>query len=260
MLNGIVEFLGWFGAVTVLAGYILFSTGKLPNGPVYQLLNLVGGLAIAVNVGAHHAIPSLIVNGIWAIVAVVVLTKMLRVRRASQRGEPVDVTVPRVLVEPPTTTAVLPVVGPALRDHDTAPEGVDAEDAGSAPVAPALESAPAPATAPAIEAAPAPAALATENAPAAAAPMTETVPVITATIALALVAAAHREHAQRDDPQHALGQGHHDLQHEFEQDAHAPRDDPRHALAQRDEAQRDEAQRDDARPDHALQEADRERA
>ncbi len=255
MLNGIVEFLGWFGAVTVLAGYILFSTGKLPNGPVYQLLNLVGGLAIAVNVGAHHAIPSLIVNGIWAIVAVVVLTKMLRVRRASQRGEPVDVTVPHVLVEPPTTTAVLPVVGPALRDHDTAPEGVDAEDAGSAPVAPALESAPAPATAPAIEAAPAPAALATENAPAAAAPMTETVPVITATIALALVAAAHREHAQRDDPQHALGQGHHDLQHEFEQDAHAPRDHPQHALAQRDGAQRD-----DARPDHALQEADRERA
>ncbi|WP_022903297.1 hypothetical protein [Curtobacterium sp. B8] len=170
MLYGIVEFLGWFGAVTVLAGYILFSTGKLQNGPTYQLLNLVGGLAIAVNVGAHHAIPSLIVNGIWAIVAVVVLTKMLRARRAAKRGEPVDATAPQVLVEPPTTTAVLPVVGPALRDHDAAPESATSADAEQIPVAPA--------------------------------PMTETVPVITATIALALVAAAQQEHAQQEQQQH----------------------------------------------------------
>lgn len=171
MLYGIVEFLGWFGAVTVLAGYILFSTGKLQNGPTYQLLNLVGGLAIAVNVGAHHAIPSLIVNGVWAIVAVVVLTKMLRARRAAKRGEPVDATAPQVLVEPPTTTAVLPVVGPALRDHDAAPESATTAEAEQIPVAPA--------------------------------PMTETVPVITATIALALVAAAQQEHAQQEQQQHA---------------------------------------------------------
>ncbi|WP_443651758.1 CBU_0592 family membrane protein [Curtobacterium luteum] len=171
VLYGIVEFLGWFGAVTVLAGYILFSTGKLQNGPTYQLLNLVGGLAIAVNVGAHHAIPSLIVNGVWAIVAVVVLTKMLRARRAAKRGEPVDATAPQVLVEPPTTTAVLPVVGPALRDHDAAPESATTAEAEQIPVAPA--------------------------------PMTETVPVITATIALALVAAAQQEHAQQEQQQHA---------------------------------------------------------
>ncbi|WP_242089449.1 hypothetical protein [Curtobacterium sp. DN_7.5] len=154
-----------------MAGYILFSTGKLQNGPTYQLLNLVGGLAIAVNVGAHHAIPSLIVNGIWAIVAVVVLTKMLCARRAAKRGEPVDATAPQVLVEPPTTTAVLPVVGPALRDHDAAPESATSADAEQIPVAPA--------------------------------PMTETVPVITATIALALVAAAQQEHAQQEQQQHA---------------------------------------------------------
>ncbi|WP_058724884.1 CBU_0592 family membrane protein [Curtobacterium luteum] len=181
-----MEFLGWFGAVTVLAGYILFSTGKLPNGPVYQLLNLVGGLAIAVNVGAHHAIPSLIVNGIWAIVAVVVLTKMLRTRRAEERGEPVEATTAQVLVEPPTTTAVLPVVGPALRDHDDS--AAPTTGAGTR----AAERDAAPADAP-------------SEAPTAPAPMTETVPVITATIALALVAAAQRDQHERDqrenDPQ-----------------------------------------------------------
>jgi hypothetical protein len=192
VLNGIVEFLGWFGAVTVLAGYILFSTGKLPNGPVYQLLNLVGGLAIAVNVGAHHAIPSLIVNGIWAIVAVVVLTKMLRTRRAARRGE--AATTGPILVEPPTTTAVLPVVGPALRDHDDTTDHGDTTDHDDTIVTDAG------------------ARLHTETyegarvhtaagAPTAPAPMTETVPVITATIALALVAAAQREQQDHERQQ-----------------------------------------------------------
>lgn len=186
MFNGIVEFLGWFGAVTVLAGYILFSTGKLPNGPVYQLLNLVGGLAIAVNVGAHHAIPSLIVNGIWAIVAVVVLARMLRTRRAAKRGEPAEATTAQVLVEPPTTTAVLPVVGPALRDHDDSTESTAGAAVRTAEHDAARAEAPA-------------------DAPTAPAPMTETVPVITATIALALVAAAQREQQENapEQPEHA---------------------------------------------------------
>lgn len=171
MLYGIVEFLGWFGAVTVLAGYILFSTGKLPNGPVYQLFNLVGGLSVAVNVAAHHAIPSTIVNGVWAIVAVVVLVKMAKARRAAQRGAPVaEPVLPHA--EPATTTAVLPIVGPALRDHE--PEKTDHASAAPHPTA--------------------------------AAPMTESIPVITATIALALVAAAQEQAdrgAERRDQEQA---------------------------------------------------------
>ena len=210
MLSGIVEFLGWFGAVTVLAGYILFSTGKLPNGPVYQLFNLVGGLAVAVNVAAHHAIPSTIVNGIWAVVAVVVLVKMARARRAAARGtgetqlaglhsEPAPAhtasTTPHT--EPPATTAVLPIIGPALRDHEPDP----AEPAGAEP---RLQAEPAGAQPQRLQAEH-PATSGTD-APVAAAPMTESVPVITATIALALVAAARDQAAARPpeaEPQHA---------------------------------------------------------
>ncbi|WP_139195979.1 MULTISPECIES: hypothetical protein [unclassified Curtobacterium] len=187
MLVGIVEFLGWFGAVTVLAGYILFSTGKLPNGPVYQLFNLVGGLAVAVNVAAHHAIPSTIVNGIWAVVAVVVLVRMGRARRAARRAEPTDGVrrdgagdagggAPVLHTEPPATTGVLPVMGPAVRDHES-------DAASVADAAPGLQAdsgpGPVPATAPA--------------------PMTETVPIITATIALALVAAAQEQAGRSDE-------------------------------------------------------------
>jgi hypothetical protein len=181
VLAGIVEFLGWFGAVTVLAGYLLFSMGKLPNGPVYQLFNLVGGLAVAINVAAHHAVPSTIVNGIWAIVAVVVLVKMAKARRAAKRGAPATAEIPVLHTEPAATTAVLPVIGPALRDHEaeaTEPSGAE----------PRLLAEPTATTA----------TTATTDAPTAAAPMTESIPVITATIALALVAAAQEQHAQQE--------------------------------------------------------------
>jgi hypothetical protein len=186
VLSGIVEFLGWFGAVTVLAGYILFSTGKLPNGPVYQLFNLVGGLAVAVNVAAHHAVPSTIVNGIWAVVAVVVLVRMARARRTAKRAG--LETHHELSTEPAATTAVLPVIGPAVRHHEPdatdttdAPPSLQADVADVADVAEPVEQA---TTAPA-------------------APMTESVPVITAAIAIALVNAAQEqrraERNERDD-------------------------------------------------------------
>lgn len=186
MLVGIVEFLGWFGAVTVLAGYILFSTGKLPNGPVYQLFNLVGGLAVAVNVAAHHAVPSTIVNGIWAIVAVVVLVKMGRARRAAKRGELAASEATVLHAEPASTTGVLPIIGPALRDHEP-------EEHSEADAAPGLQAAPTTSTTRA-----APTTSTTQ-----AAPMTETVPIITATIALALVAAAQHQVDHADHADHA---------------------------------------------------------
>ena len=193
MLVGIVEFLGWFGAVTVLAGYILFSTGKISNGPLYQLFNLVGGLAVAINVAAHHAVPSTIVNGIWAIVAVVVLVKMGRARRVAKRDGSVSTEPPVLHAEPAATTGVLPVIGPALRDHEP-------EDTVEADAATGLQSDdPTDATMP--DAAPA-------AVPEAPAPMTETVPIITATIALALVAAAQEQSDRADRREHADDTGH----------------------------------------------------
>jgi hypothetical protein len=185
VLSGIVEFLGWFGAITVLTGYVLFSTGKLPNGPVYQLFNLVGGAAVAVNVAAHHAVPSTIVNGIWAIVAVVVLVRMGRARRAASLSglQPHH----ELSTEPPATTAVLPVIGPALRDHESG--ATDDEHATpSLPTATATPTATPPAT---------PSSTATTPARPAA-PMTESIPVITAAIALALVSAAQQQHPAQD--------------------------------------------------------------
>ncbi|MBF4626697.1 hypothetical protein ITJ51_04015 [Curtobacterium flaccumfaciens] len=164
----------------------MFSTGKIPNGPLYQLFNLVGGLAVAINVAAHHAVPSTIVNGIWAIVAVVVLVKMGRARRAAKRDGSVSSEPPVLHAEPAATTGVLPVIGPALRDHE--PEGTAEADATTG-----LQSDPTDATDETAATMP-------DSAPA---PMTETVPIITATIALALVAAAQEQSDRADRREHA---------------------------------------------------------
>jgi len=218
VLVGIVEFLGWFGAVTVLAGYLLFSLGKIPNGPLYQLLNLVGGLSVAVNVAAHHAIPSTIVNGIWAVIAVVVLVRMARARRTAERGaaEPTGAPAPVTLhTEPAATTAVLPIVGPALRDHEA--EAGDVTGGGSrlqtGTSADATASTGATASTDAAASTDASAdatatTRSTDTDTVPAAPMTESLPVITATIALALVAAAqqHVEHAAEEHAAHPAGE------------------------------------------------------
>ncbi|BDZ49068.1 hypothetical protein GCM10025867_13090 [Frondihabitans sucicola] len=81
----LLTILGWVGAVVILAGYALFSLGKLPNGPVYQLSNLVGAFAISLNVAAHGAWPSAVVNVVWAIIAAVVLVRMARARSRTRR-------------------------------------------------------------------------------------------------------------------------------------------------------------------------------
>ncbi|PZE30355.1 hypothetical protein [Curtobacterium sp. MCLR17_042] len=170
----------------------MFSTGKIPNGPLYQLFNLVGGLAVAINVAAHHAVPSTIVNGIWAIVAVVVLVKMGRARRAAKRDGSASTEPPVLHAEPAATTGVLPVIGPALRNHE--PDCTAEADAATG-----LQSdVPTDATDETAATMP-------DSAPA---PMTETVPIITATIALALVAAAQEQSDRADRREHADDTGH----------------------------------------------------
>lgn len=215
----IIESLGWFGAVTILGGYLLFSAGKLPNGVLYQVVNLVGALAITVNVLAHHAWPSTIVNSIWAVIAAVVLVRMriARKRGASSPGR-TGATSPEAHVELPTTTLVLPVIGPSVRDREAMAERWAAED----PTTPAE----------ALSAVPADHETGAPD-PAGTAPSLQTgsltmadVPVVTAAIAVAIIAAARdgasRDEAARDE---------------------AARDETARGRAARDETARDEPQR-----------------
>ena len=44
----IYDIIGWIGMVLVLLAYTLLSTNKIKNGILYQLLNLVAGVFMAI--------------------------------------------------------------------------------------------------------------------------------------------------------------------------------------------------------------------
>jgi hypothetical protein len=71
-----IEAAGWIGAVLVLAGYALASTGRLDGrSPTFQWLNLVGAAGFVVNTAWHGAIPSMVLNIIWCGIAVFTLLR-----------------------------------------------------------------------------------------------------------------------------------------------------------------------------------------
>ena len=75
----VIDFLGWIGAALLLLAYALVSNRKLAGDSArFQLLNLSGGLMLAINSGYHGALPSVAVNAIWIVIG---LATLLRARR-----------------------------------------------------------------------------------------------------------------------------------------------------------------------------------
>ncbi len=66
-MNLFVAIAGWTGAVVVLAAYAFLSAGILDGrSRLYHGLNIVGAVGIAINSGWNGAVPSVVVNVIWA--------------------------------------------------------------------------------------------------------------------------------------------------------------------------------------------------
>ena len=66
-----IDVFGWIGALLILLGYALISFGKVEgNSLEYQLMNIFGSIFLAANTLYYGAIPSSLVNIIWAIIAV----------------------------------------------------------------------------------------------------------------------------------------------------------------------------------------------
>lgn len=64
------EIVGWLGMILILVAYWLVSIRKItPVSKTYQLLNLFGAAFVIVNVGFHGAIPSVVLNLVWLIIA-----------------------------------------------------------------------------------------------------------------------------------------------------------------------------------------------
>lgn len=81
----VIEAVGWAAAATILAAYVLLSMGRLEaRGYLYQWMNVVGAGGFIVNSGYNGAIPSAVLNVIWAGMGLFTLWSVWRARQAAR--------------------------------------------------------------------------------------------------------------------------------------------------------------------------------
>jgi hypothetical protein len=74
-----VEVAGWLGAALILLAYLLLSAGRLTGqSAVYQGMNVVGAAGFVVNGWLHGALPSTVLNIIWAGIGGIALWRIAR--------------------------------------------------------------------------------------------------------------------------------------------------------------------------------------
>ncbi len=77
-----IEVIGWTAAALILAAYILLSLGKLEGRSyVYQWMNVIGAGGFVINSGYNGAIPSAVLNVVWAAMGLFTLWSVWRARR-----------------------------------------------------------------------------------------------------------------------------------------------------------------------------------
>ncbi|WP_412538829.1 hypothetical protein R8Z50_23600 [Longispora sp. K20-0274] len=84
----LIEAAGWLGAAALLLAYGLLSSGRVKAGLGYQVLNLGGSVALAVNAIGHRALPSAAVNIVWLVIGLAAV-RGLTARRARADAPPV---------------------------------------------------------------------------------------------------------------------------------------------------------------------------
>ncbi|MBS0225830.1 MAG: hypothetical protein JSS25_05770 [Proteobacteria bacterium] len=73
---------GLAGSVLIVAGFFLLQIGRLRgDGPIYQLINLFGALAILVSLIGGFNISVFLLESIWALIALYGLARSFRSRR-----------------------------------------------------------------------------------------------------------------------------------------------------------------------------------
>jgi len=86
-----IDVLGWIGALLILSAYALISSKKVEGSSLsYQLLNIFASIFLTVNTAYYGAIPSTLVNIIWAIIAIYAIFTIAKNWRKSKTNAPVN--------------------------------------------------------------------------------------------------------------------------------------------------------------------------
>ena len=72
------DIIGWIGMILMLLAYSLITLNKIKNGTLYQVLNLIAALFMAIGLYPKNAWFSFTLQVFWAIVAIVAIVKKIR--------------------------------------------------------------------------------------------------------------------------------------------------------------------------------------
>lgn len=75
-MNILIECLGWIASILIVGSYALNITGRLhADSKWYVWANIIGGFFFVINTYFHQAYPSMVVNIIWVIIAIIMIAK-----------------------------------------------------------------------------------------------------------------------------------------------------------------------------------------
>jgi hypothetical protein len=73
----IFDILGWIGMILVLLAYLLLSTNKISNGKLYQSINLLAAICMAIGLFPTKAWFSFTLQVIWGLIAIISMIKIV---------------------------------------------------------------------------------------------------------------------------------------------------------------------------------------
>ena len=79
----IFDVLGWIGMVLVLAAYALLSTNKINSGKLYQFLNLIAAVFMAIGLLPKNAWFSFALQVAWGIIAIISIINIIKKEKQS---------------------------------------------------------------------------------------------------------------------------------------------------------------------------------
>ena len=84
----IYSLVGFVGMTCIIGAYFYLTASKAPNPFILHGTNLAGAALLTVSLVVHTNLPSLVLEGFWAAIAIWGLAKAVRERRAQKVGQP----------------------------------------------------------------------------------------------------------------------------------------------------------------------------
>lgn len=75
--------IGIVGSIFIVIGFAYANMAKVMNALLFNLINLIGAILLAISLLVNVNLPALMLEGVWAVIAMLGIGKALWQRRSS---------------------------------------------------------------------------------------------------------------------------------------------------------------------------------